>query len=174
MKIRLSLKKCALWFMGIIIVCGLMGSAAVVMLFYWASRDLPDLNRIAEYKQPQATVILARDGSTLGTLYHEKRFVIGLKDMSRYLPMAFLAAEDDAFYRHMGIDPVAIARAAINNFRKGRQGEGGSTITQQLIKQLLLTSERSYTRKMKEAILAYQLERNFTKDQILTIYLNQI
>ena len=74
----------------------------------------------------------------------------------------------------MGIDPVAIARAAINNFRKGRQGEGGSTITQQLIKQLLLTSERSYTRKMKEAILAYQLERNFTKDQILTIYLNQI
>ena len=174
MKIRLSLKKCALWFMGIIIVCGLMGSAAVVMLFYWASRDLPDLNRIAEYKQPQATVILARDGSMLGTLNHEKRFVIGLKDMSRYLPMSFLAAEDDAFYRHMGIDPVAIMRAAINNFRKGRQGEGGSTITQQLIKQLLLTSERSYTRKMKEAILAYQLEKNFTKDQILTIYLNQI
>ena len=174
MKIRLSLKKCALWFMGIIIVCGLMGSAAVVMLFYWASRDLPDLNRIAEYKQPQATVILARDGSMLGTLNHEKRFVIGLKDMSRFLPMSFLAAEDDAFYRHMGIDPVAIMRAAINNFRKGRQGEGGSTITQQLIKQLLLTSERSYTRKMKEAILAYQLEKNFTKDQILTIYLNQI
>ena len=122
MKIRLSLKKCALWFMGIIIVCGLMGSAAVVMLFYWASRDLPDLNRIAEYKQPQATVILARDGSMLGTLNHEKRFVIGLKDMSRFLPMSFLAAEDDAFYRHMGIDPVAIMRAAINNFRKGRQG----------------------------------------------------
>lgn len=143
------------------------------MLFYWASRDLPDLNRIAEYKQPQATVILARDGSMLGTLNHEKRFVIGLKDMSRFLPMSFLAAEDDAFYRHMGIDPVAIMRAAINNC-KGRQGEGGSTLLQQLIKQLLLTSERSYTRKMKEAILAYQLEKNFTKDQILTIYLNQI
>lgn len=110
----------------------------------------------------------------MGTLYHEKRYVIGLKDMSRYLPMAFLAAEDDSFYQHMGVDPVAILRAAINNLRKGRQGEGGSTITQQLIKQLLLTSERSYTRKMKEAILAYRVEQDYTKDQILTVYLNQI
>lgn len=174
MKIRLSWKKLTLWLVSILLVCGLLGGGAVVMLFYWASRDLPDINRIAEYKQPQATVILARDGSTLGTLYHEKRFVIGLKEMSRFLPMAFLAAEDDAFYRHMGVDPTAILRAAINNFRKGRQGEGGSTITQQLIKQLLLTSERSYTRKMKEAILAYDLEKTYTKDQILTIYLNQI
>ncbi|MDD4701276.1 MAG: PBP1A family penicillin-binding protein [Desulfovibrio sp.] len=174
MKIRLSLKKISLWLIGIILVCGVLGTSAVAMLFYWASRDLPDINRIAEYKQPQATVILARDGSTLGTLYLEKRYVIGLKEMSRFLPMAFLAAEDDAFYRHMGVDPTAILRAAINNFRKGRQGEGGSTITQQLIKQLLLTSERSYTRKMKEAILAYDLEKTYTKDQILTIYLNQI
>ena len=174
MKIRLSWKKITLWLIGIILVCGLLGGSGVVMLFYWASRDLPDINRIAEYKQPQATVVLARDGSTLGTLFHEKRYVIGLKEISRYLPMAFLAAEDDAFYRHMGVDPTAILRAAINNFRKGRQGEGGSTITQQLIKQLLLTSERSYTRKMKEAILAYDLEKTYTKDQILTIYLNQI
>ena len=88
--------------------------------------------------------------------------------------MAFLAAEDDAFYRHMGVDPWAIIRAALNNFRKGHTGEGGSTITQQLIKQLLLTSERSYTRKMKEAILAYRIEKDLTKNEILTIYLNQI
>ena len=174
MKCTTILKKCALWLLGIFFICGLLGGSAVAMLFYWASRDLPDLNRIAEYKQPQASVFLARDGSLLGTLYHEKRFIIGLKDMSRYLPLAFLAAEDDAFYRHMGVDPVAILRAAINNFRRGGKKEGASTITQQLIKQLLLTSERSYTRKMKEAILAYRLEQNFTKDQILTIYLNQI
>ncbi|MBE6441199.1 MAG: PBP1A family penicillin-binding protein [Desulfovibrio desulfuricans] len=174
MKCTTILKKCALWLLGIFFICGLLGGSAVAMLFYWASRDLPDLNRIAEYKQPQASVFLARDGSLLGTLYHEKRFIIGLRDMSRYLPLAFLAAEDDAFYRHMGVDPVAILRAAINNFRRGGKKEGASTITQQLIKQLLLTSERSYTRKMKEAILAYRLEQNFTKDQILTIYLNQI
>lgn len=174
MKIGFSWKKLALCLVGFILLCGLLGGGTVALLFYWASRDLPDLNRIAEYKQPQATVVLARDGSLLGTLYHEKRFVIGLKDMSRSLPLAFLAAEDDAFYRHMGVDPMAILRAAINNFRKGRQGEGGSTITQQLIKQLLLTSERSYVRKMKEAILAYRLEKTYTKDEILTIYLNQI
>ena len=83
MKIRLSWKKITLWLIGIILVCGLLGGSGVVMLFYWASRDLPDINRIAEYKQPQATVVLARDGSTLGTLFHEKRYVIGLKEISR-------------------------------------------------------------------------------------------
>lgn len=174
MNMRRILKKTFLWSLAVFFAGGVLACGAAAMLFYWASRDLPDISRITEYKQPQATVILARDGSTLGTLYHEKRFVVGLKDMSRHLPLAFLAAEDDAFYRHMGVDPVAIFRAAINNFRKGRQGEGGSTITQQLVKQLLLTSERSYTRKMKEALLAYQLEKSFSKDQILTIYLNQI
>ena len=174
MKCSIVLKKCALWLLGIFFICGLLACGSVAMLFYWASRDLPDLNRIAEYKQPQAAVFLARDGSLLGTLYHEKRFIINLKEMSRYLPLAFLAAEDDAFYRHMGVDPVAIVRAAINNFRKGGKKEGASTITQQLIKQMLLTSERSYTRKMKEAILAYKLEKAYTKEQILTIYLNQI
>ncbi|MBQ9407511.1 MAG: PBP1A family penicillin-binding protein [Desulfovibrio sp.] len=174
MNVSTVFKKTALFLLVIFFLAALLAGSAVAMLFYWASRDLPDLNRIAEYKQPQAAIFLARDGSLLGTLYHEKRFQITLKEMSRHVPLAFLAAEDDAFYHHMGVDPVAIVRAAINNFRKGAKKEGASTITQQLIKQLLLTSERSYTRKMKEAILAWQLEKTFTKDQILTIYLNQI
>lgn len=174
MRIRFSWKKILLWACVLGAVCGLLGAGAVVTLFHWASRDLPNITRIADYNPPQATTILARNGQILGTLCHEKRYVISLKDMSRFLPMAFLAAEDDSFYQHMGVDPVAILRAAFNNFRKGHTGEGGSTITQQLIKQLLLTSERSYTRKMKEAILAYRLEKNLTKNDILTIYLNQI
>ena len=174
MNISFSWKKLTLWLVGVFLFCALAGGGAAAMLLYWASRDLPNITRIADYNPPQATTVLARDGSVLGLLYHEKRFVIGLKDMSRFLPMSFLAAEDDSFYRHMGVDPLAIARAAINNFRKGRAGEGGSTITQQLIKQLLLTSERSYKRKMKEAILAYRLEKDLSKDEILTIYLNQI
>ncbi|MBD5627229.1 MAG: PBP1A family penicillin-binding protein [Desulfovibrio sp.] len=174
MRIRLSWKKFLLWSFGLVIFCGLLGAGAVAALFYWASRDLPNITRIADYDPPQATTVLARNGETLGTLCHEKRYVISLKDMSRFLPMAFLAAEDDSFYHHMGVDPVAILRAAINNFRKGHTGEGGSTITQQLIKQLLLTSERSYTRKMKEAILAYRIEKDLSKEEILTIYLNQI
>lgn len=173
-KKRRILTRIFFWFFGIVIFCGLLGCAAVASLFYWASRDLPNITRIADYNPPQATTILTRDGQVLGTLCHEKRYVITLAEMSRFIPMSFLAAEDDSFYSHGGVDPLAIIRAAINNFRSGRTGEGGSTITQQLIKQLLLTSERSYTRKMKEAILAYQLEKDLSKPEILTIYLNQI
>lgn len=171
---RHILTRIFLWLVGLSFFAGFLACAAAASLLYWASRDLPNITRIADYNPPQATTVLARNGEVLGTLCHEKRYVISLRDMSRFLPMAFLAAEDDAFYRHMGVDPMAILRAAINNFRRGHTGEGGSTITQQLIKQLLLTSERSYTRKMKEAILAYKLEKNLSKNEILTIYLNQI
>lgn len=99
MKIRFSWKKLTLWLVGIFLMCGLVGGGAVALLFYWASRDLPTITRIADYNPPQATTVLARDGSVLGLFYHEKRFVIGLKDMSRFLPLSFLAAEDDSFYR---------------------------------------------------------------------------
>lgn len=173
-KKRGILGRLVLWLFGLIFFCGFVAVAGAASLFYWASRDLPNISRISDYNPPQATTILARDGQVLGTLCHEKRYVITLKEMSRFIPMAFLAAEDDGFYHHIGVDPWAILRAAINNFRRGHTGEGGSTITQQLIKQLLLTSERSYTRKMKEAILAYRLEKDLSKNDILTIYLNQI
>lgn len=162
------------WLFCLVLFCGLAACGVAASLLYWASRDLPNITRISDYNPPQATTVLARDGQILGTLYHEKRYVIPLSDMAHYLPMCFLAAEDDSFYHHLGVDPWAILRAAINNFRRGHTGEGGSTITQQLVKQLLLTSERSYTRKMKEAILAYQIEKDLTKNEILTIYLNQI
>lgn len=171
---RFSFGKLILWLFLLVFFIAVLACGAAGALLYWASRDLPNIARIADYNPPQATTILARNGEVLGTLCHEKRYVIGLDAMSHFLPLAFLAAEDDAFYNHMGVDPLAILRAAINNFRKGHTGEGGSTITQQLIKQLLLTSERSYTRKMKEAILAYKLEKDLTKNEILTIYLNQI
>lgn len=172
-KRRIFLRIC-LWLFGLCFLAGLLACGAAASLLYWASRDLPNITRISDYNPPQATTVLAANGEVLGTFCHEKRYVIPLEAMSRYLPMSFLAAEDDAFYTHMGVDPMAILRAAINNFRRGHTGEGGSTITQQLIKQLLLTSEKSYTRKMKEAMLAYRLEKNLTKNEILTIYLNQI
>lgn len=173
-KNRFSFKKFLLWSFFFFLFCAILGTGAIFTLLYWASRDLPTISKIADYNPPQATTVLAANGEVLGILCHEKRFLITLEEMSKYLPLAFLAAEDDSFYTHHGVDPIAILRAAINNFRKGRPGEGGSTITQQLIKQLLLTSERSYTRKMKEAILAYQLEKDLSKKDILTIYLNQI
>ena len=174
MKLSRILKRTALVLILLIVLGGLAGAGAVAALFYWASRDLPDLDRLISYDAPQATTILARDGSILGTLAHERRYDIKLTEMSRYLPLAFLAAEDDNFYNHPGIDVVAIARAALHNLQHGGTGQGGSTITQQIIKQLLLTSERSYTRKIKEAILAYRLENSMSKDEILLTYLNYI
>ena len=171
---KLPVKKICCWLLGIFLVCGVLSCAAAAALVHWASRDLPDLDRIASFAPPQATTVLARDGSILGSLYHEKRYTVPLKGMSRYIPMAFLAAEDDSFYQHDGINPVAILRAAIINFQRGRTAQGGSTITQQVVKQLLLSPERRYERKIKEAILAYRLERFLSKDDILTVYLNQI
>ncbi len=164
-------------FVGLLVLgllSGIVATLAVVGLFYWAAQDLPQMDRIADFQPPIATTVLARDGSPLGSLYHEKRFTVPLDLMSPYITMAFLAAEDDAFYKHKGIDPIAILRAAIVNFQSGRSTQGGSTITQQVVKQLLLTPEKSYRRKIKEAILAYRLEQQLSKDQILTTYLNQI
>ncbi|MEG2173102.1 MAG: PBP1A family penicillin-binding protein [Desulfovibrionaceae bacterium] len=174
MTLKPFVKKTLLTLGILILVAGIGGGAAIAMLFYWAAQDLPNMTRIEDFKPPQATTILARDGSALGSLYHEKRYMVPLKEMSRYIPLAFLAAEDDSFYRHEGVDPIAIVRAAVINFQRGTVSQGGSTITQQIIKQLLLSSERKYKRKIKEAILAYRLERHLTKDEILTIYLNQI
>lgn len=161
-------------FFGIMLGLGAIGCAAGFFLYNWVSQDLPDLDRILDFKAAQATTILARDGSVLGTLSHEKRYVITLDDMPKYLPMAFLAIEDSAFYQHPGINPLAILRAMLVNFERGTKSQGGSTITQQIVKQLLLSSERSYVRKMKEAILATRLERELSKDQILSLYLNYI
>ncbi|MBO4335478.1 MAG: PBP1A family penicillin-binding protein [Desulfovibrio sp.] len=174
MKITTVLRKTLTLLLLLIFLAVLGAGTCAGLLLYWASRDLPNIKRIADYQPPQATTVLDSTGTIIGTFAHERRFVIDIKAMSRFLPMAFLASEDDSFYSHLGVDPFAIARAAINNFKKGHTGEGGSTITQQLIKQLLLSSERSYTRKMKEAILAYQLEKNLSKDDILSIYLNHI
>ena len=127
----MNVKKVFLWSFGLLFTLGILGCAAVAGLFYWASRDLPDLERLTGYEAPQATVILARDGSTIGTLATEKRYSITLKEMSPWLPMSFLAAEDDSFYQHHGVDPVAIVRAFIYNLRNKASGggqQGGSTI----------------------------------------------
>lgn len=153
--------------------CAVLGIACATGLYFWASRDLPGFTRIADYRPALTTTVLARDGSVLGYLYRENRFLISLDDMPKQLPQAFLAAEDAEFYQHEGVNPVAIFRAFLINLQSGTKRQGGSTITQQVIKRLLLTPERSYERKIKEAILAYRLERYLSKDEILTIYLNQ-
>ena len=151
-----------------------VGTLAASGLYWWASKDLPSFTRINDYQPPLVTTVYARDGQVLGHFYREKRFLVPHEEMPELIKRAFLAAEDDSFYEHGGVDPKAIFRAFIKNMRAGSIRQGGSTITQQIIKRLLLTSEKSYERKLKEAILAFRLERYLTKDEILTIYLNEI
>jgi len=151
-----------------------LASVSLVGIYIWAAADLPNIKRIDDYRPPMTTRVLARDGSLIGIFYNEKRTLVSLNEMSPHLSAAFLAAEDAQFYQHEGINPVAILRAFLVNLQSGTKRQGGSTITQQVIKRLLLTPERSYERKIKEAILAYRLERYLTKEDILTIYMNQI
>lgn len=152
----------------------LLGAGGLVILYLWASQDLPSFKRITDYNPPLVTTVYARDNQILGYFYKEKRFLVTLDECPEHLIRAFLAAEDAGFYQHQGLDPMAIFRAFLRNLSAGRSKQGGSTITQQVVKSLLLTPERSLARKLKEAILSYRLEQHLTKDEILTIYLNQI
>lgn len=164
-----------LLFFAIFVALTIVGAGVgLVGVYFWAASDLPGFKNLTEYKPPVVSTVYTHDGKVLGNLFAEKRFLATLGEMPAYLPKAFLAAEDSSFYQHEGVDPMAIFRAFLRNMQHGGAKQGGSTITQQLVKRLLLTPERSLKRKIKEAILAYRLERYLTKDEILTIYLNQI
>ncbi|WP_243360557.1 penicillin-binding protein 1A [Fundidesulfovibrio terrae] len=164
-----------LLFSAILVALGIVGAGVgLVGVYFWAASDLPGFKNLTEYKPPVVSTVFTRDGKVLGNLFAEKRFLANLGEMPPFLPKAFLAAEDSSFYIHEGVDPLAIFRAFLKNLQHGGIRQGGSTITQQIVKRLLLTPEKSLKRKLKEAILAYRLERYLTKDEILTIYLNQI
>ncbi len=155
-------------------VAAVLGLAAAGAVYWWAARELPGFTSITDYKPALVTTVYAQNNQVLGYLYREKRFLVGLDQMNEFLPKCFLAAEDSGFYQHEGVDPVAIFRAFLANLKSGATRQGGSTITQQVIKRLLLTPEKSLKRKAREAILAYRLEHHLNKNDILTIYLNQI
>lgn len=161
-------------FLVLIVLGVFLAAGAGIGLYYWAQEDLPGFTKLSDYSPALATTVRARDGRILGYFYREKRFLIPLSMMSPITVKAFLAAEDSGFYQHEGVDLPGIFRAAVKNFIAGGIVQGGSTITQQVIKSMLLTPERSYERKLKEVILAYRLEKYLSKDEILTIYLNQI
>jgi penicillin-binding protein 1A len=128
---------------------------------------------LAQTRRPSVTLLAANGGvlATSGDLYGE---AVRLRDLPRHLPEAFIAIEDRRFRSHFGIDPIGLARAAWANFSAGQVVQGGSTLTQQLAKNLFLTPERSFRRKVQEALLALWLEQRFTKDQLLEIYLNRV
>ena len=152
----------------------LLGAGVAVSGYYYFTYDLPQLFSIDDYQPPVVTQVYSDDGTLIGEFSKERRVLVPVSRIPRRVVEAFVAAEDSDFFNHPGIDLSGIARAFIKNLRAGRIVQGGSTITQQVTRSLLLTPERSYLRKMKEIILAYRLENRLSKEQILYLYLNQI
>jgi penicillin-binding protein 1A len=127
-----------------------------------------------DYRPPVITAVYSDDNRKIAEFFKERRIVLPLSNMPDMLKKAFVAAEDSRFYKHKGIDILSIFRAFYKNIEAGAIVQGGSTITQQVTKSFLLTPEKSYTRKIKEAILAYRIDKRFSKEEILFLYLNQI
>ena len=144
--------------------------------YVWmASRDLPDFERLARYEPPVMTRIHAADGTLMAEYARERRIFVPINVVPKVVIQAFLSAEDKRFYEHGGLDLMGIGRALLKNAqRRGKRAEGASTITQQVAKNLLLSNERTFDRKLKEAILAIRMEKTFKKEQILELYLNEI
>jgi penicillin-binding protein 1A len=152
-----------------------LGAVAVFALIRHQEADLPSVEQLrAGYAPPQVTRVLARDGSLLDSIFTERRTVVPLSEVSDVAKLAFLAAEDASFYEHQGLDYFGMLRALAANLRAGRTVQGGSTITQQVVKNLLLDPERTYRRKVRETILARRLEQQLSKDEIFSLYLNHI
>ncbi len=156
----------------------MVGAAAAGYILWQASKDLPSYERLAAYEPPVMTRIHAHDGSLIKEYARERRIFVPINTIPKLVSSAFLSAEDKRFYEHNGLDFIGIGRAAVKFVETKLTGRGGlqgaSTITQQVAKNMLLSSERTFDRKIREAILATRIERAFSKDQILELYLNEI
>jgi len=155
-------------------VLGLWGVIAVVGVVVWAGAHLPPIQSLEIPKRPPTIEIVGIDGSVLAQRGEMAGANVALKDLPPYLPKAFIAIEDRRFYSHFGIDPYGIFRAAVKNLLHRGVSQGGSTLTQQLAKNLFLTQERTFARKLQEAELALWLERKYSKHEILELYLNRV
>ncbi|MBW2426541.1 MAG: PBP1A family penicillin-binding protein [Deltaproteobacteria bacterium] len=159
---------------GLLAISVVAAGAGALAIYVLLIRDLPDFRDLDDYRPPVVSEVLDREGRLIGEFYTQKRRLVPIGEIPRQVQLAFVAAEDGSFFEHKGIDYVSIIRAAITNLRAGGIAQGASTITQQMVKSLLLTPERTYKRKMREIILARRIEQVFTKDEILFLYLNQI
>jgi len=167
----LKIVRFLLWSLLFIIVCG---GFTITGVYFYLSKSLPKISSLTDYRPPIITTVFSDDNKKIAEFYKERRVVVPMSDMPQMLVNAFIAAEDSRFLKHKGIDFFSIVRAFLKNIEAGTIVQGGSTITQQVTKSFLLTPEKSYTRKMKEVILAYRIDKTFTKKEILFLYLNQI
>jgi penicillin-binding protein 1A len=173
--------KLVLRFLGFLFAAGtilfVVGVAAAAGLLWHFSKDLPDYSQLQDYEPPVMTRVHAADGSLVAEYARERRLYIPIQAVPKLVVNAFLAAEDKNFYEHGGLDFTGIARAGIvylQNYGSSRRPQGASTITQQVAKNFLLTNELSMARKVKEALLALKIERTYSKEKILELYLNEI
>lgn len=155
----------------------LLGMLSVVGVVYYFTKDLPDYTQLEEYNPPVVTRFYSADAKVMEEYARERRIFVPISAMPDMLIKAFLAAEDRNFYNHPGVDVMSVLRAAMQNVMNigtGKSLIGGSTITQQVVKNFLLSNERTLTRKIREAILAYRISQVYSKDRILELYLNEI
>ncbi|MFQ3573535.1 MAG: transglycosylase domain-containing protein, partial [Thermodesulfovibrionales bacterium] len=155
----------------IIITSALIGSFGGFV--YWTLSDLPEIKSLESYRPIESSIVFSSDGKVLAEFYLQRRKFVPHYQIPDKVKKAFISIEDQRFYNHPGVDIKGILRALYRNIRAQGIEEGGSTITQQLTKMLFLKPEKSITRKIKEAILAIQIEKRYTKDEILGMYLNQ-
>ena len=154
--------------------CVILALFACLGYFFYLLGALPKVDRLADYRPPILSQVYGEDGSLVGEFYLERRTVVAVDKIPKRLIQAFVSAEDSNFYQHKGIDYLGVLRAAFKNIISLSKKEGASTITQQVAKSMLLTPEKKFSRKIKEAILATRMEERLSKDEILYIYLNQI
>ena len=156
------------------IICGIVTFSIGTGLAWFFSLDIPNIQSVDDYRPLVTTTVLDSRGEMIDAIYEENRIVLRHSEMNPLIPMAFVAAEDGRYWDHVGLDVWSIFRAFVNNLRSGRRSQGGSTITQQVTRALMLSREKTYFRKVKEAILAYRLDKMLSKEDILSIYLNEI
>ncbi|UCF89273.1 MAG: PBP1A family penicillin-binding protein [bacterium] len=170
---RQKRKRRARTFFTAIITLMAAGALFAMAAYFFFSLNLPKLKNIGDYRPSLPTIMYDRNGEEAARFFIENRELISIDQVPRQVINAVLAIEDSSYYEHKGLDYLGIFRAFLKNLRAGRVVQGGSTITQQVAKSLLLSNERTYSRKLKEAILARRMDKRFTKDEVLEIYMNQ-
>ena len=163
-----------LYIIGAVSAFGVIGFVSIIVYVYILSLQLPSTDEFSKFKYTEPMVVYDAKGNIIAELGAERRYPISIEQMPPYVYQSVVAVEDARFYEHSGIDPLGIARAMVSNIKAGKMVEGGSTLTQQLVKVIYLSAERKVKRKIKEAIIAYRLDKELSKDKILELYLNQV
>ncbi len=174
MNTRGSLSWWLMLFLGMVVTVVVFAVGIGVAVYSHVMEGLPSVDALRHYRPPVVTSFYASDGSLVAEFFHERRYVVPFEDIPPHVVKAFLAAEDSRFYEHPGVDIWGVLRAALANLKAGSIVQGGSTITQQVVKSLLLSPERTWQRKIREAVLAYKIDKFLSKQEVLHLYLNQV